>query len=240
MVSKFLRKLKKLIFPKPIIVNEILYSSYSQAGEDSIINFLFTDKLVDKISYLDIGTNMPDYCNNTYFFYKKGGRGVCVEADKTLIQHIASVRPLDKVINAGVAVDRAEGEADFFIFNNNGLNTFDKSEALFRQSNGKFKIVEVVKVSLIGINNIIENSFDTYPDLLSIDIEGLDLDVLKSLDFNRFPIPVICVETCIYSENHIRPKNPAIAEYLISKGYEIYADTYINTIFVNKNWFYNS
>ena len=74
--------------------------------------------------------------------------------------------------------------------------------------------------------------------MLSLDIEGLDLEVLKSLDFEKYPIPVICVETCTYSENHIRPKDKTILEFVMSKGYEVYADTYINTIFVNKAWFY--
>jgi len=98
----------------------------------------------------------------------------------------------------------------------------------------------VVKVPLININKIIKENFTAFPDFLSIDIEGLDLDVLKSLDFDQFPIPVICVETCTYSEDHIRPKDYSIAEFVISKGYEVYADTYINTIFVNKDWFYKN
>ena len=91
---------------------------------------------------------------------------------------------------------------------------------------------------MVNINTLIAENFDDYPDLLSIDIEGLDLAVLKSLDYEKYPLPVICVETCTYSENHIRPKDPTIADFLSGKGYEVYADTYINTIFVNKKWFY--
>jgi hypothetical protein len=102
---------------------------------------------------------------------------------------------------------------------------------------GTFKLNEVVKVPLISINKIIKENFESFPDFLSIDIEGLDLDVLKSLDFNHYPIPVICVETCKYSENHIRPKDHSISDFLLTKGYEVYADTYINTIFVYKKWF---
>jgi FkbM family methyltransferase len=160
-----------------------------------------------------------------------------VEADKTLIDYIKEIRPQDNVINAGVCVSE-EVEADFYIFDIKGLNTFSKDEAEKRQESGTFKINDVVKVPLISINKIIKENFDSFPDFLSIDIEGLDLDVLKSLDLNHYPIPVICVETCMFSQNHIRPKDPAIAAFLISKGYEIYADTYINTIFVNKEWFY--
>jgi FkbM family methyltransferase len=213
------------------------YNSYSQAGEDAVLKFLITDKKLREVKYLDLGTNIPDFSNNTYFLYKMGNRGVCVEANKSLIGHIREIRPEDKVINAGVSISDQK-EADFYIFKESGLNTFDKEEAEKRASFGSYKILEVVKVPLISVNRVIEENFRSYPDFLSVDIEGLDLAVLKSLDFNRFPIPIICVETCIYSENHIRPKDEKISDFLKTKGYEVYADTYINTIFVNKNWFY--
>jgi FkbM family methyltransferase len=237
-IRKLKNIVKKIIFKfiKPQIEVRYIQNTYSQAGEDAILSFLFADKKINSVSYLDIGTNDPDYCNNTYLLYKKGNRGVCIEADKTLIPIIKKVRPEDKVINAGVAVGEMK-EADFYIFDVKGLNTFDKSEAEKRATYGTFKIMEVEMVPLITINQIIKDNFTTYPDFLSIDIEGLDLDVLRSLDFERYPIPVICAETCMYSENHIRLKDPKIEMFIISKGYEVYADTYINTIFVNRNWF---
>lgn len=236
MIKEVLRKIKHTFFPQPIIIKE--YNSYSQAGEDAVLAFLFEDKKMKSVSYLDIGTNKPDNLNNTYLLYKKGSTGVCVEADVTLVPAIQKVRPNDKVIHAGVAVGDSK-EADFYIFDITGLNTFDKEEAEKRAAFGTYKIKEVVRVPLISINQIIKENFISYPDFLSIDIEGLDLAVLQSLDFEKYPVSVICVETCTYSENHIRPKDHSIVEFVLSKGYEVYADTYINTIFVNKNWFYS-
>jgi FkbM family methyltransferase len=240
-------KIKKIISPVLFLkIKRIIYSkvaidvnaSYSQAGEDAIVRFLFNDKNLKRISYLDLGTNTPDGNNNTYWFYRNGSRGVCVEADKTFIPLILALRPEDKVLNVGVSVG-TKNEADFYIFDYKAINTFDKEEAERRANLDKFRITEVVKVPLIHINSLIENNFDSFPDLLSIDIEGLDLEILKAMDFDRFPIPVICAETCVYSKNHIRSKDPAIKDFLLSKGYEVYADTYINTIFVNKDWFYS-
>jgi FkbM family methyltransferase len=234
-----LRKLKEKIRQKvySVILPPRVPLSYSQAGEDAVLRFLFADKKISQISYLDVGTNIPDHFNNTYLFYKNGSRGVCVEADKTLISKIKELRPEDKVLNVGVS-SKGENEADFYIFDVKGLNTFDQEEAKKKEAFGTVRITEVVKIPLMDINTIIKSNFDNYPDLLSIDIEGLDLSVLKTLDFEKYPLPVICVETCIYSENHIRPKDKRIAEFMLTKGYEIYADTYINTIFVNKEWFY--
>jgi FkbM family methyltransferase len=214
-------------------------ASYSQAGEDAVLRFLFAEKKHERISYLDVGTNAADTGNNTYLFYCSGSNGVCVEADKTLVPHIAQVRPRDTILNVGVSPDEG-GEAEFYVFDHKGINTFDKSEANKRAASGHFRLVEVAKVRLVNINSILREQFVRCPDLLSLDIEGLDLPVLKSLDFEKYPIPVICAETCAYSENHIRPKDTAIADFLRSKGYEIYADTHINTIFVRSAWFRGS
>lgn len=210
--------------------------SYSQAGEDAIIDFLFSSIGYTELTYLDLGTNNPSWSNNTYLFYEKGFKGVLVEADKTIIPLIKKIRPRDKTLNLGVSFND-EKEADFYIFNAKALNTFSKDDAEHRQRVGDHKILDIVKVPLETINEIIFKNFDTYPDLISIDIEGLDLDVLNTLDFDKYPVPVICAETCTYSENHIKFKNNSIKDLMHTKGYFVYADTYINTIFVNENWF---
>ena len=240
-MKRFIKdKIKKAVFsviPPPRQPNYII-NSYSQAGEDVVLKYLFDSVRLNKISYLELGTNTPDRQNNTYLFYERGSRGVCVEADETLFEEIKRVRPEDKALSVGVNIGN-QTEADFYVFDLPALNTFSKEEAELRESQGTFKIVRVSKVRMMTVEQIIKENFATYPDFLSIDIEGLDLDVLKTLDFARYPIPVICAETCVYSENHIKPKNPEIAEFMISNGYFIYADTYINTIFVNKEWFYS-
>lgn len=238
MLTRTLKRIiKKAVYsmvPPPYVP-----ASYSQAGEDAVLRWLFADKKTERISYLDVGTNAPDNWNNTYLFYRDGARGVCVEADKTLIPEITRVRPGDKTLNVGVSTSEG-GEAQLYLFDPKGMSTFDKEEADKRAASGKYRITEIARVRLLSINTILRDNFDRCPDLLSLDIEGLDLPVLKTLDFERYPIPVICVETCSYSENHIRPKDPAIAGFMLSQGYEIYADTYINTIFVRKSWFYKA
>ena len=230
MIKTFILFLKKLKFQNN-------RTSYSQAGEDALLRFLFNDFGISKITYLDLGTNSPIFNNNTYWFYLNHSNGVCVEADIDLVNIIKKFRPKDKIIHAGVSVSN-EIEAEFYIFDQPALNTFDKIEVDSRLKSGTNKLIKSVNVPLLNINKILNDYFTKTPDLLSIDIEGLDLEVLKSIDYVKFPIPVICVETCEYSENHIRPKNQLFADFLKSIEYEIYADTYINTIFVNKKWFY--
>jgi FkbM family methyltransferase len=221
-MGSFFTLFKNQPFMKPLkrFVRSVMFSispsyfSFSQAGEDAILRFLFDDKKLTRITYLDIGTNIPDSGNNTYLFYEKGSSGVCVEADGTLIPDIQAVRPKDTILNIGVSVGE-DKESLFYVFNPNGMSTFDKEEAKKREQSGQYRIVKTVKVPLVNINQLIGQNFKTYPDLLSLDIEGLDLRVLKSLNFVEYPIPVICVETCMFSDNHIRPKDHSIAEFRI-------------------------
>jgi hypothetical protein len=213
-------------------------NSFSQAGEDMVLNFLFNEIGLKNISYLDLGSNDPMNGNNTFKFYQLGGSGILVEADSYLIKKIKKERPRDKVIHAGVNIEKNKSKEFFYVFNENAISTFDKNEADLRVKSGKYKLLRIENIETFSINYLIENYFESFPTLLSIDIEGLDFKVLQSLDYETYPIPVICAETCFYSENYIRPKNQEISDYLISKGYIIYADTYINTIYVNKKWFF--
>jgi FkbM family methyltransferase len=211
-------------------------NSFSQAGEDAVIDYLLWQINHLKPSYLELGVCHAWDGSNTYKFYLRGGRGVLVEADVSQILGIKKRRRHDKVLNVGVSYT-GEKVADFYVFEEKSANTFDKAEAEQRVLRSGNKLKEVVKVSLRSINEIIAENFVTYPDILSIDIEGLDFEVLNSLDFSRFPIPIICAETCLFSTNHIKEKDSRIQDFLATKGYFLYADTYLNSIFINENWF---
>ena len=235
MWQAFKDSVKKLVF-SVIKPPETHNPSFSQAGEDAVIEFLFNGKNMLQPSYLELGVFMPVHGNNTYKFYLKGGKGVLVEADPSLIANIRQQRPNDTVLNIGVGLNNATS-ADFYVFNLPAISTFNKSEADARVKSGAYQLLQTISVPLKNINQIIEENFKTCPDFLSIDIEGLDWEVLNALDTAKHPIPVICAETCTYSENHIKPKDPRIEALMLSKGYMVYADTYINTIFVNEAWF---
>lgn len=236
-------KIKSFLYEKIIcliITPRYLHeqSTFSQAGEDVILKFLFSDcgLNLSNISYLDIGARHPTNGSNTFLFYTKGSRGVCVDADKESIPLIKKLRPRDKVLNVGISDNKKKSGNLYFV--EGGGSTLSKEEFKNRKGKENSEKGNMIEISLLDINTLIKKTFKTHPILLTIDIEGMDLPVLKTLNFKKYPIPVICAETCSFSENYIRPKDSSIARYLISKGYEIYADTYVNTIFVNKKWFY--
>lgn len=230
-----IKQLKEWIFSRGYKI--FARNTFSQAGEDAVIDNILWQIGLLKPTYLELGVCHPWNGNNTYKYYLRGARGVLVEADESQIAFIKKARPKDRILNIGVSFT-GEKEADFFIFNEKSINTFDKEEAAIRVQNGN-KIIKTSKVRLKTINEIIAENFQQRPDILSIDIEGLDFAVLSQLNYDLYPIPIICAENCTYSENHIKQKDNKIEELLLSKGYFLYADTYINGIFVHEQWFKN-
>lgn len=215
--------------------------SYSQNGEDIIIKDLFSRIGIQKPTYLDIGANEPFLISNTYLLYSKGSKGVCIEPNPYLFNKLKAKRKRDIHINAGVSFNM-QTEADFYQFpeNASGLGTFSKEEALFWETTGnalvgKHKIKAVIRTPLVNINDIMGQYFTPHPNLLSLDVEGLDLDILKTIDFGRFRTEVICVETLGYAKDNREIKNKPLIDFLLSKDYFLYADTYINSIFCRKD-----
>ncbi len=206
--------------------------SFSQTGEDRILHFLFQSIGIKNPTYLDIGANHPVNGNNSYFFYQRGSKGVCVEPDPALAAQINQVRERDICLNVGIGFTEIAA-ADFYIFPKpyTGWNTFSKNEAEYRKANWH-PYEKIIKMPLQNINDILEQNFKSTPDFISIDVEGLDFDILKSLDFDKHQPKVLLVETLHYGENNKPEKLTYIIDFVCSKGYSVYADTYVNTIFL--------
>ena len=230
-----LYKLKKFIHA--FMADEHSKLSYSQCGEDLIIDFLISQLKISNFKYLDIGAHHPTYISNTFLFYEKGYSGVCIEPDPFLFKTIAKRRSKDKCLNIGVGLNNISS-APFYIMTEKTLNTFSKEEADKYASYGKQKIEQIIDLPLIRINDIIKNYFTSVPDFISLDVEGMDLAILSDFNFTLYRPKVWCIETLTYTENKTEKKIKETIDYMISKDYLVYADTYINTIFVDrKTWF---
>jgi FkbM family methyltransferase len=228
-----IRHLVYKVIKPPATECRLVSNSYAQAGEDRVMSFLFDSLGIVKPGYLDIGTNHPDAGNNTYIFYLMGSRGVCVEPDPKLCQEIREIRPGDRVINAVVGTNATSG-VDLYVFEEGSLNTLSRQEAEYRESFGNLKVVKTMRVPSKTINEVISENFSSCPEIIAIDIEGVDLDVLSTFDFDKYRPIVFCVETIRYSENHVKEKITEIFEFMEQHDYFVYADTYINTLFVDR------
>ena len=211
--------------------------SFSQCGEDMIVDFIFRALGIGKATYLDVGAHRPKEFNNTYYFYLKGCRGANVEPDPSLYEELVRARPRDTNLRLGVAGTEEKGRP-FFVMSTPTLNTFSESEAKRYEATGRHQIIRVEPIDVVTLNYLFRSHFDDKaPDFLSVDVEGLDLEIISSIDLEKYRPLVICVETITFSEDRTEQKVADIADYLCSRGYRQYADTYINTIFVdNEAW----
>jgi hypothetical protein len=110
-------------------------------------------------------------------------------------------------------------------------NTFDKAQAERLDRDGVCKIEKVVKMPLVNINRTIaEHLGGVTPDYLSIDVEGLEFAILKTLDLTRYRPKVICIDTLVTGTTR---HNPASTEYMLANGYEVRGMSFANTLYVD-------
>ncbi|MEX1369336.1 MAG: FkbM family methyltransferase, partial [Nannocystaceae bacterium] len=207
--------------------------SYAQQGEDLVLRAVFEHLGITTPSYLDIGAFHPSISNNTFLLYVLGSRGVLVEPNPSMVALLQRARPGDTVLGVGVSIDERT-EADYYVVRDRPqLNTFSREQAdRYVAESGAGAIARTLRMPLRSIDSILQEHFaDAAPDLLSVDVEGLDLPLLQSLSWSRFRPAVICVETLIYGT--ARSREP-IAEHLREHGYGPRAGTFVNTIFVDE------
>jgi FkbM family methyltransferase len=211
--------------------------SFSQCGEDVLVQYIFNLRGLKNPSYIDIGANDPFFINNTAIFYKSGSRGINIEANNSLIEKFRIHRPEDQNLNIGIG--SKECELDFYILNDPTLSTFSRVEANTITATGKYWVTEVQRKQIYTIDKVLEEYNDgLFPDFFSLDVEGMDFEILKSIDFHRHHPKVICVEAAEYSPIGAGDRRSDLINFLVSKGYYEYANTNLNAIMVkNEFWF---
>jgi FkbM family methyltransferase len=203
--------------------------SHSAAGEDQmVLAWLETVYRMDvrAVRYCDVGANHPMQLSNTFLLYDIGASGVLIEPDPDLCRELERTRPRDTVINAGVAFDQRRS-AKLQRLTSRVFNTFSTNQASNIVNDSKNwqpyqrqEVVDEIEIPLIPLNDILAQYFANGIDFMSIDTEGVELQILQSIDFGRFKPKLICVEN---SDNFSSILGPA--------GYDFVAQTPDNMIF---------
>lgn len=210
-------------------------TTFSQCGEDCIVEHMFGLRKIGKPTYIDIGAFHPFALSNTAKFHLAGSRGINIEPNPDQFRHFVQHRKADINLNMGVGTENAT--LTYYKMNNPTMNTFDEASAADLVERHGFTIKEKIQMPVKNIKDIIkEYAGNKFPDFLSLDVEGLDEQILSQIDYvNNYP-KIICVETIEYTHDGTGQKNNKLIDFLLQKDYMIYADTYINSIFVNKKF----
>lgn len=211
--------------------------SYSQCGEDLIVQNIFKQLDITYPKYIDIGAHHPTLFSNTYIFYKKGSSGICIEPDLELFNKIKSKRKRDVCLNIGISEENIK-KAPFYVMTAKTLSTFSKKGSdEYQRSKAAFgdqRVEDIKYIDLISIEELLKKYFSDFPDFLSIDTEGMDETILKSIDFEKYRPKVICTEIIEQTNDDKFVENRSIIDLMVSKDYVFYANTHINGIFVDK------
>jgi FkbM family methyltransferase len=208
----------------PLLVDIYSVQSYAQEGEDMILSRLFEGR--DVGFYVDVGAHHPKRFSNTYLFYKMGWHGINIDAMPGSMALFKRWRSRD--INLEVAVAKEKQTLNFFMFNDHALNSFD--EDLSRQrNNGPYHIVQERLLQTSSLSEILNEHLpcEQKIDFLSVDVEGRDLDVLQSNDWERFRPRCVLVE-CLGANLKAIQEN-VIYQFLREKHYDFFAKT-VNTL----------
>ena len=206
--------------------------SYAQCGEDLVLLFLFQLLGIQRPSYLDLGAHDPVRLSNTFLFYQRGARGVCVDANPRMVERLRRRRPHDVCVHAAV-VPEPRPSVRLYVTEDDAMSsTLDPAEGepIGGAEAAGMAVERVLDVPALTLGEIAERYCPHPPELLSIDLEGVDLEVLRSVDLERWRPRVICAETFFAGQpGKCRP----LIDHLAQRGYQHYADTFLNDVFLD-------
>jgi FkbM family methyltransferase len=201
--------------------------SYSQEGEDLVLLRYFNWR--SSGFYIDVGAHHPFRYSNTQCFYERGWRGINIDASPGSMQAFYRCRRRD--INLEVGVGESATEAKFFVFNDPAFNTFDEAVAR-RHETSVWHVERVIDVAVVPLRDLLKKHVPEGQsiDFMSIDVEGRDLEVLRSNDWEIYRPKVVLSESIGSFIDDINTDNAAL--FLRSVGYIPFAKFYNTLMFV--------
>ena len=199
---------------------------YSQEGEDMLLARFFEG--TENGFFVDIGAHHPIRFSNTYHFYKQGWRGINIDATPGSMEPFKILRPEDVNIEMGISVK--EGNLTYYLFEEPALNTFSEERVKFLTEETPFKFKNRVTVKTKTLAQILDENISEGKkiDFLSIDIEGLDFEILQTNNWNKYRPTFILIEDINGSLENISQSK--LYSYLHPLGYLVVAKTK-NTLF---------
>jgi len=190
---------------------------YSQFGEDIILKELLSKK--KNGFYVDVGCFHPKKFSNTYALYKKGWRGINIDMEAHKIELFSLARKKD--INVLAAI--SDQHKDFYIKANRPYDVF----ATLSETKTEGPTIRTKTLNEI----LAATPYHQKPiDLLTIDAEGHDLHVLRSLDFTIYQPKVLVVESHATDINTVLQS--AIHAFMVEQKYRLRSWTLFSLVYL--------
>lgn len=200
--------------------------SYAQHGEDLVFEGLIGHNKKNGF-YVDIGAHHPYRFSNTRLFYKKGWRGINIDAMPGSMKPFRIFRRRDVNLEMGAGLEK--GTLKFYCFEEPAYNSFSDHLIGNEEFLKRVPLKKVVDVPVLPLKDILAQYLpaNTPIDFISIDAEGFDLNVLKGNDWKRYR------PTYILVEEKLEPGLPLseIGIYLKEQGYQLISRLYITSIY---------
>tara|TARA_B100001093_G_scaffold266434_1_gene254827 strand:+ start:968 stop:1702 length:735 start_codon:yes stop_codon:yes gene_type:complete len=226
----FLQKSKLfqfLFLIRKLYLTRTKLSHFSQFAEDVSLKRFFSKNR--KGTFVDVGWFHPKKYNNTWQLYKRGWSGVNIDIDPIKIKGFDMIRPRDH--NVACAVGCKNDEIEYYTKGYYSLTNSTNAELSTERGIYAKKTTTCRK-----LNDILEASplRNQQIDFLTIDAEGNDFDVLKSLNFETYKPMVIAIET---NENFLQDVIETNEfKFLKNHCYDLVAWCGMTIIFINKEF----
>jgi len=209
---------------------------FSGFGEDVVLKNIFHRKNTG--FYVDIGCWHPKWLSNTYLLHKRGWEGINIGMDSFKIDMFNIARK--NAINVCTAVSDEEKDLTYYYSkDHSAMNTLVPEFAQAALANKQGLNYEMKKTKSTTLDNIISGTkyAKTEIDLLSIDVEGHELPVLRSLDFEMYK-PKVVVE--LHTERIEEIIKSELYQFMMGKKYFLYSWVELSLIFVRDGYLTNS
>jgi FkbM family methyltransferase len=181
---------------------------------------------------VDVGAYDPTELSNTRHFYDRGWSGIDIEPIPERAERFRADRPRDVTLNVGVAGSR--GTLTFYEMDPPTLSTFRREEAERCATFPGHRIARTHTIPVLPLRDILEEHAGEKPiDFLSIDTEGLEDEVIRSNDWERFRPVALLVEYRVYHPQGLEGSSPRTWEpFLLERGYRFASANEVNALYI--------
>lgn len=191
---------------------------YSQFGEDRFLAEYF--KNTARGQYVDVGAFHPRQFSNTYWLYRRGWSGINLDATPGSMELFRLLRPRDHNVECAITADGRE--ITFANWGTNSENTA-RPEQIQGVAAEKGQPMSLTRLPSRTLTEVLRAHAGLRPDfeLLSVDVEGMDLEVLQSLDWTAYHPRLVIAEQFGKSIDEVLSSE--VYRFLRERGYRLIA-----------------